>query len=422
MSTINNDSFLAAGPVLRLFWQAGLCLALTTMPLWAEKSESISIESPSAIFLNDAEIDLPITISGKSNLPAGTIIRIALFNKISSFANNRFELLNTYRTIIDQSGEWNYAIKPVIEIPFWAEAYKIEVGTEAKIISCRYFSIASLLACKQRQQEIHSLYQAITEIWNLDRELKDSIDNIEDIKQRKTGWERSIQQTLGIYNSPEEVLALAIKKWREWEPDYTRKLEILSDSLQARPSLSNFITVQEQISYLSACLYERYAQYRAQLLGSPRKISYYPTGPGLLNPADNRNNTLSIMEEEIISKIFQDTLSLMEYIDQNCLLSLETAVAETAKLSWQKNRSESIKLCSTLKNELEYYYRMGLFYRQPTKHFLKESQDLTGLIDTFSLLLDKLNVIDDKIKNSEEIQTIVTNIHNKITSLSTKMY
>ena len=128
------------------------------------------------------------------------------------------------------------------------------------------------------------------------------------------------------------------------------------------------------------------------------------------------------MEEEIISKIFQDTLSLMEYIDQNCLLSLETAVSETAKLSWQKNRSESIKLCSTLKNELEYYYRMGLFYRQPTKHFLKESQDLTGLIDTFSLLLDKLNVIDDKIKNSEEIQTIVTNIHNKITSLSTKMY
>lgn len=390
------------------------CLLLTiALSAWAEKGESISIESPSAVFLNEAEIDSPITISGKSNLPAGSIIRIALFAKTSSFAGNRFELLNTYRTIIDQSGKWRYEIKPVTEMPFWAEAYKIEIGTEAKTICCRYFSIASPLACKQRQQEIHSLYQAVTEIWNLDRELKDSISNIEDIKQRKTGWERSIQQTLGIYNSPEEALALAIKKWREWESDYIRKLKILSDSLQARPSLSNFITVQEQLSYLSAGLYERYAQYRAQLLGSPRKISYYPAGSGLLNPADNRNNALAIMEREIVSKIFQDTLSLMEYVDRNCL---------PTGTSWQKSRSESIKLCATLNNELEYYYRMGLFYRQPNKHFLKESQELTGLIDTLAFLLDKITVSDDKTRNAEGTQAIVTNLHNQITSLSTKIY
>ena len=412
MKTTNNYLLLAAC----------LCLSLA-LSLWAEKDESISIESPSAVFLNEAEIDSPITISGKSNLPAGSIIRIALFAKTSSFAGNRFELLNTYRTIIDQSGNWRYEIKPVTEIPFWAETYKIELGTEAKTICCRYFSIASPLACKQRQQEIHSLYQAVTEIWNLDRELKDSIGNIEDIKQRKTGWERNIQQTLGIYNSPEEALALAIKKWREWEPNYTRKMEILSDSLQARPSLINFITVQEQLSYLSACLYERYAQYRAQLLGSPRKISYYPApyGAGLLSPADNRNNALAIMEREIVSKIFQDTLSLMEYID---------GARGATGPQWQKSRSESIKLCATLKNELEYYYRMGLFYRQPNKHFLKESQDLTGLIDTLALLLDKLTVSDDpqghpvgdKTRNAEGTQAIVTNLHNKITSLSTEIY
>jgi hypothetical protein len=419
MTTINNRCSLSAClPV----GTACLCLALV-LSLWAEKDEStrpndrmvkqVSIESPSAVFLNEAEIDSPITISGKSNLPAGSIIRIALFAKTSSFAGNRFELLNTYRAIIDQSGKWRYEIKPVTEMPFWAEAYKIEIGTEAKTICCHYFSIASPLACKQRQQEIHSLYQAVTEIWNLDRELKDSISNIEDIKQRKTGWERNIQQTLGIYNSPEEALALAIKKWREWESDYTKKLEILSDSLQARPSPSNFITVQEQLSYLSACLYERYAQYRAQLLGSPRKISYYPAGSGLLNPADNRNNALAIMEREIVSKIFQDTLSLMEYVDG--------AIGATGP-QWQKSRSESIKLCATLKNELEYYYRIGLFYRTPNKHFLKESQELAGLIDTLALLLDKLTVADDKTKNSEEIQTLGTNLHNKITALNAEVY
>lgn len=413
MQIINNRCFLTA------------CFGLTlTLSLWAEKNEStspnpvqtvgqVSIESPSTVFLNEAEIDSPITISGKSNLPVGTIIRITIFAKTSSFAGNRFELLNTYQTLIDQSGKWRYEIKPATEITFWAETYKIEVGTEAKIICCRYFSIASPLACKQRQQEIHSLYQAVTEIWNLDRELKDSISTVEDIKQRKTGWERNIQQTLGIYSSPEEALALAIKKWREWEPDYTRKLEILSDSLQARPSLSNFITVQYQLSYLSACMYEKYAQYRAQLLGSPRKISYYPAGSGLLSPTDNRNNTLAIIEREIVSKIFQDTLSLMEYIDKNSLSTVS---------QWQKTRNESIKLCAILKNELEYYYRMGLFYRQPDKYFLKESQDLTGLIDMLALLLDKLTISDDKTRNSEEIQTIVTNLHNKITTLSTKMY
>lgn len=395
-----------------------LALALSSRAETDESTRSaeagqISIESPSAIFLNESEIDSPITISGKSTLPAGAVIRIALFAKTSSFAGNRFELLNTYRAVIDPSGKWRHGIKPVSEMPFWAETYKVEIGTEAKIICCHYFSLASPLACKQRQQEIHSLYQSVTEIWNLDRELKDSISTIEDIKQRKTGWERNIQQTLGIYNSPEEALALAIKKWRDWEPDYTRKLEILSDSLQTRPSLSNFITVQEQLSYLSAGLYEKYAQYRAQLLGSPRKISYYPDGSGLLSPADKRNNALAGMEREIVSKIFQDTLSLMEYVD---------GAIGAAGTQWPKSRSESIKLCATLKNELEYYYRMGLFYRQPNKHFLKESQDLTGLIDTLSLFLDKLRVMDDKTRNSQEIQTIIANLHNQITSLSAEMY
>jgi len=396
----------------RLFLNTCLCLALS-LPLWAEKDESISVESPYAILLNETEIDSPITISGKSNLAAGTIIRISLFAKLSSFGGDRFEFLNTYRTITDQSGKWQYGVNPSTEISCWAETYKIEISTETKQICCHHFSIISQMSGKQRQQEIRSLYQAIMGISSLDQELKDFIDNIEAIKQRKTGWERNIQQTLGIYNSPEEALAQAIKKWREWEPDYTRKLEILSDSLQSRPSLTNFITIQEQLSYLSAGLYENYAQYRNQLLGSPRKISYYPANSGLLTYAGNRNNTLDIMEQEIISKIFQDALSLMEYVDQSCLIS---------ETSWTKRRSESIKLCASLKNEIESYYRMGLFYRQPNKNLLKESQDLAGLIDTLSILLDKLTNTDDKIRKSDEIQTIVTSLHNKIISFSAEIY
>lgn len=393
------------------------CLLLAiTLSSWAETNEANLMDSPSAVFINDASIDLPITISGRSNLPAGTVLKIMISAKISSFTGGRFEILNTYRTVIDRDGRWQYAIKPNQDIPFLAETYKIEIGTEAKITYCHFISITSPIACKQRQQEIHSLYQTIADVWNLDKELKDFISNIEDIKQDKTGWERNIKEALGIYNSPEEAMALAIKKWREWEPDYARKLEILSDSLQARPSLTNFISVHEQLSYLSGCLYEKYSQYRSQLLGSPKKISYYQTSSGLLNPADNKNNILAIMEKEIVSKIFQDTISLMEYIDGNCINN------SPDKSQWQKTRNESIRSCTTLKNELEYYYRMGLFYRTPNKHFLKESQDLTDLIDILSLLLNKLNMPDEKTRNSEEIQAIVTNLHNKITALSAGIY
>ncbi|MEW6027404.1 MAG: hypothetical protein AB1599_08950, partial [Planctomycetota bacterium] len=357
-----------------------LCLLAVSIPtVWAEDNETISVNSPSAVFVNDATIDAPITISGLSNLPTGTALRITVSAKVSSFAGGRFNILNTYRTVIGPDGRWQYALRPNQDMPFLAETYKIEIGTGAGMSSCHFISIASPISSKRRQQEIHSLYQAVSDTWNLDNELKDFINDIEDIKQRKTSWERQIQQAIGLYNSPEEALAMAIRKWREWEPDFTRKMEILSDSLQTRPSQTGFIAVQEQLSYLSGGLYEKYAQYRSELLGSPRKISYYHANAGLLAPADNRNNILSIMEKEIVSKVFQDTLSLMEYIDRH--------IANPDKSQWQKARNESIRLCTTLKNEMEYYYRMGLFHRAPNKHFAKESRDLTDLIDTFSLLL-----------------------------------
>ncbi|MBI5779252.1 MAG: hypothetical protein HZA49_07340 [Planctomycetes bacterium] len=413
MPIVNNRSFLFA------------CLLLAiALSIRAERNESNFMDSSSAVFINDATIDSPITISVRSHLPAGTTLKIILSAKISSFAGGRFEILNTGRTVIDQNGRWQYAIRPSQDMPFLAEAYKLEFGAEAKNTSCYFVSIVSPVACKQRQQEIHSLHQTITDIWSLDKELTDFINNIEDIKQGKTGWERKIQEAIGLYSNPEEAMALAIKKWREWEPDYTRKLEIISDSLQARPSLANFISIQEQLSYLSGCLYEKYAQYRFQLLGSPRKIAYNQTGSGLLNPTDNKNNILTMMEKEIVSKMFQDTLSLMEYVDGNCISSAPD------KSQWPKIRNESIRLCTTLKNEMEYYYRMGLFYRAPNKHFLKESQDLTDLIDTLSLLLNKLNTPEDKIRNTavtsaanpEEIQTLLASLHNKITALSAEIY
>ncbi|MFH1231103.1 MAG: hypothetical protein V1709_06355, partial [Planctomycetota bacterium] len=52
----------------------------------------IKVESPLLVFLESDNIDEPLIISGTSNLPKDTIIRINISGKITSLEGGRFEL------------------------------------------------------------------------------------------------------------------------------------------------------------------------------------------------------------------------------------------------------------------------------------------------------------------------------------------
>lgn len=394
----------------------------------------LQIESPLVVFLDSENISEPITISGRSNLPAGTIIKMNISGKMTSLKGGRFELINTYHIIVDQDGNWYQVIKPLQKMPFLDEAYKIEIGFNNKYIKllqekgvpnevlsqkdCYYLTVISPVICKQRAEDILFLYQIITDFWSLDKELKQFISDIENIKEGKTGWEKLIGRTLGVYQSREESMTSAVKKWQEWEKDYIERLDNLSERVQ--PGRVTFITVQERIRSLIASLYEEYAQYRFQLLGAPRKISYYPTSTTLSNPGENKDNILMLMENEITSKIFQDIVATIEYIDK--IYNSSSSNLE----QWLKTKDDSGRLCLRLKNELDRYYQIGLFNRLPNKHFLKQSEDLIDIIETILLILDKLNPggldAEQPQEKQEEIQNLLTVLNNKISILSAALY
>jgi hypothetical protein len=389
-----------------------LFLTIHLYPL-AEEATQISTESFPLVLWNHHGEDMTITVSGKNKPSDGNVIKLDVFAKISSVNGGRSEFLNTYLTKTNAQNKWSCQIRLNGKDTLTVETYILETRTETKEIGTYYLSIISPRKSKFRQDEIQNLQKLTANVWDLDMELNNTINTIENTKQGKTGWEINIQQTIGIYNRPEEALTLSIKKWRDWEQSYLKKIENLTENITIQPSLTGFINIQEKISSISNSIYERYAQYRTQILGPPRKISYYPATPATQPPNYNKDKLLFIIEQEITSKIFQETLSLLEYLDLMYI---------TVGPTWPDVQKKIVGLCSELKKEIELYDRAGLLSNNTNKKTYNTSQSLISLISNISLLAEKINGVNNTNINSEEIQNIIGMLNNKISSLSSQIY
>ncbi|MDI6732422.1 MAG: hypothetical protein QME16_00620 [Planctomycetota bacterium] len=305
---------------------------------------------------------------------------------------------------------------------FIAEAYLIELSPDihrddSSTKYSYYLTILSPTLSRWRGQEVSSFLKSFSIYHSLHRELKDFIAETESFKDGKIGWERSIQEAIGIYRTPEQALTEAIKKWGDWENNYRNDLADLNKTISNLPLWTFFSSAHEQFYYLITSSYEEYAQYRYQLAGFPRKVSYLPTTIPMTNLSDNREKLLSLLEREILSRIFQDTLATIEHI--NRFYSVYTTDSMS---KWLSIKSETTRFLNSIKNEVEQYYQMGLFYRQPDRPYWKSSQNLIDIIDNLLLTIDKLNLYFHSEKGRDELQNLLLKLHSQITDYSIKIY
>jgi hypothetical protein len=389
-----------------------------------KKEVFLKLDSSLFVFSDTEYIQKPIIISGKSNLPENTVIKTNIYAKLTSVDSIRFELIETLWIIIKEDGCFQISLKPLGTLPFLCEGWKIEVNLpDSETSTSLYFSVVSGLISKNRQKNIVFFSQVISELYRLDKELKDFMSDTNSIKEGKTGWERIIKQLLGTFQTPSEALASAIEKWLQWEVKYVKKLDSLFEKVYSRYDATSMLLLQEKVSYFVALLFEEYAMYRSGLLGDYKKTSYPPSAI-LSNSEENKNKLILALEQNVLSKIFQDILAIMEFLDK-------AYNNEITDLSSQREKKEELlQFCSRIKNEIENYYQIGLFKKSS---FSKQSRDLIEIIDMLSIILDKLfpsetqtNLAEAISKLSQKEQTEIQNLimlfNNKVVSFSASLY
>ncbi|MFH1228325.1 MAG: hypothetical protein V1701_10550 [Planctomycetota bacterium] len=385
-----------------------ISLALVMILGWfvcTQADQPRSILSP-YIYNGDVSLTGPITITGKTDLAAGTAVKCLIKGKLTTDRADLTRLLEVYYTSIDEDNGWNVEI-PAGYLKTW-EGFEIELiasGAE-RSREYYYFDILSADLSGRRMDTAHFIWASFSDALVLDEELNQLIGAMELSKQNKPRIEQLIKTPLGIYKSREEALASLIKHWEVWEKNWQKKLSALlpmvSDYNRAHYV---FPASQERLQQYVNTINEQYISYRRKFI-SPlsdksgdfdRSVSCHTimdTNIWYRNTGNEKNNFSRIVTNELSAKFLKDMTAWLEHF-----IWLYTDESEQPAGRKELIRKQTSDYFAQLSNELVKY---------------KESEMPFVKLKETSELMEQVGQFIEKSDSGAEVQNYIISLKNKL--------
>lgn len=349
-----------------------------------------------------------VLVSGQTNLPSRTILKIELKIGISLINSaDDIRLLDVAKVSVNNDGQYfvRFIDSTVSFVPEYYEAtitlapeqpHEILLAdgfSKEEINHLKSYKLLNIFSSdipQRRQQSSNFLNKQVKNLTSLHENLINKIDDIEKLKQDDPEMGEILRKTfLGVKTEKELMEALS-KDWIKWEKEWADKINDL-----IRKVKSEKILVDTSVNFYENAhkIIKNYQQYRQKAFDDMGLLKQSPMLVYSANPTETLKNTekrlINNLENELILRISRDIIARTQEILFNHQKCLENK--DETNENWARFKESINKYFASMKQEIYSYAKNNLF----TEISLNRGKykDIKALFELESLFFEKMNAL-----------------------------